>query len=147
VTGQGSHRAADTDRQAVADRLRRAHDEGRLGFAEYDDRLARAYAAVTYADLEPLVADLPAEVPPVRPAAPVRTGVAAAAKQGSGRGVPGVLVVLWTVWACGFGVNLLVWALVSLGNGRPDTFWPQWLLVPAAVLLVLTAGARALRRR
>jgi uncharacterized protein DUF1707 len=133
VTGRADLRAADADRQAVADRLRRAHDEGRLGFAEYDDRLGRAYAAVSYADLDGLVADLPAAPPPAPVAAPaVRT--------------PGVLVVLWTVWACVFGVNLVVWVLVSLGNGRPDTFWPMWLLVPATVLLVVTAGVRALRR-
>jgi hypothetical protein len=135
VTGR-DQRAADADRQAVADRLRRAHDEGRLGFAEYDDRLGRAYAAVTCADLDALVADLPVAAPapapgPARPAA----------------GTPRVLVVLWTVWACGFAVNLVVWALVSLGNGTPDTFWPGWLLVPGTVLLVLTAAARAARRR
>jgi hypothetical protein len=55
--------------------------------------------------------------------------------------------VLWTVWACGFGVNLVVWTLVSLGNGVPDYFWPMWLLVPGTVLLVVTALARAVRRR
>jgi len=140
VTGRADRRAADADRQAVADRLRRAHDEGRLGFAEYDERLARAYAAVTYADLDVLVADLPADLP--RPAAPTTPAVPA-----GHRALPGVLVVLWTVWAGVFGINLVVWVLVSLGNGRPDTFWPMWLLVPATVLLVVTGAVRAARRR
>jgi Domain of unknown function (DUF1707) len=139
VSDRARQRAADADRQAVADRLRRAHDEGRLGFAEYDERLARAYAAVTYADLDLLVADLPADVPRPAPTAP--------AAPAGGRTLPGVLVVLWTVWAGVFGINLVVWVLVSLGNGRPDSFWPMWLLVPATVLLVVTGGVRALRRR
>ncbi len=45
-------RAGDADRQAAADRLRAAHDEGRLDLHEYDRRLAEAYAAVTYGDLD-----------------------------------------------------------------------------------------------
>jgi hypothetical protein len=135
VTGR-DQRAADADRQAVADRLRRAHDEGRLGFAEYDDRLARAYAAVTYADLDALVADLPSDRPPAPPAPASRPAR-----------LPVALRVLWTVWAGVVGVNLLVWVLVGLGNGRPDDFWPMWLLVPGAVLLAVTAGTRAERRR
>ena len=52
-------RASDGDRQVAADRLRRAHDEGRLDFATYDNRLAAAYGAVTYADLDQLFRDLP----------------------------------------------------------------------------------------
>jgi hypothetical protein len=137
VTGRSALRAADADRQAVADRLRQAHDEGRLAFAEYDDRLARAYGAVSYADLDELVADLPATAP----AAPVVRSAPAARRR-----TPGVLVVLWTVWACVFGIDLVVWVLVSLGNGRPDTFWPMWLLVPATVLLAVTGAVRTLRR-
>ena len=142
MSDRARQRAADADRQAVAARLRRAHDEGRLGFAEYDERPARAYAAVTYADLDVLVADLPADPP--RPAAPAPAAPAVPAGR---RALPGVLVVLWTVWAGVFGINLVVWVLVSLGNGRPDTFWPMWLLVPATVLLLVTGAVRAVRRR
>ena len=53
-------RASDHDRQQVVDRLRGALDDGRLTLEEYLDRMARAYQAVTYADLAPLCADLPA---------------------------------------------------------------------------------------
>lgn len=52
-------RVSDGERQAAVDRLRRAHDEGRLDFAEYDHRLAAAYGSVTYADLDQLFTDLP----------------------------------------------------------------------------------------
>nr|WP_203686287.1 DUF1707 domain-containing protein [Phytomonospora endophytica] len=53
-------RASDGDRQRVADRLRLATDEGRLTLGEYDERLDRAFKAQTYADLDALIADLPA---------------------------------------------------------------------------------------
>ena len=52
-------RAGDADREAVAERLRIAAGDGRIDFAELDDRLAQAYAAKTYGQLEVLVADLP----------------------------------------------------------------------------------------
>ena len=47
-------RAADSDRSAVAEQLGRHLSDGRLTVDEYEERLARVYAARTYADLEPL---------------------------------------------------------------------------------------------
>jgi Domain of unknown function (DUF1707) len=55
----GAARAGDADREAVAERLRVAAGDGRIDLAELDDRLAQAYAAKTYGQLEVLVADLP----------------------------------------------------------------------------------------
>jgi hypothetical protein len=54
-------RAADADREAVAERLRMAAGEGRLDLEELDDRLGQAYGARTYGQLRALVADLPAQ--------------------------------------------------------------------------------------
>ena len=59
-------RAGDADRQAVADKLRGALDEGRLDLHEYDERLQQAYAAKTYGDLNGLLDDLPGTVPASR---------------------------------------------------------------------------------
>ena len=56
-------RAGDSDREAVAEILRTALGEGRLELSEVDERLARVYAAKTYGELEPLVADLPGTLP------------------------------------------------------------------------------------
>ncbi len=53
-------RASDSDREMVAERLRQAAAEGRLLAEELEARLARALRARTYAELDPLVADLPA---------------------------------------------------------------------------------------
>ncbi|MDO9378848.1 MAG: DUF1707 domain-containing protein [Nocardioidaceae bacterium] len=52
-------RASDADREAVVEILRDAAAEGRLSFEEMDERQDAAFAARTYAELEPLVADLP----------------------------------------------------------------------------------------
>lgn len=132
-------RAADADRQAAADRLRAAHDEGRLDLAEYDRRLAEAYAAVTYADLDRLFTDLPA-----RPSSAVPAySVSSAAGMARAAGAPVVrrparfplaLKVLWTMWASVVAINVTVWLLVSLALSEPVHFWPMWLAVPGVVL-------------
>jgi uncharacterized membrane protein len=53
-------RASDTDRDRVAELLTAAYVEGRLSKDEYDARLDSALSARSYADLDRLVADLPA---------------------------------------------------------------------------------------
>ncbi|MFC4911783.1 DUF1707 SHOCT-like domain-containing protein [Actinomadura gamaensis] len=52
-------RASDAEREAVVEHLRVASVEGRLTFAELTVRTEAAYTAVTLADLEAVVADLP----------------------------------------------------------------------------------------
>jgi hypothetical protein len=128
-----SVRAADADRQAVADRLLRALEEGRLDLLEYDDRLARAYRALTYGELAELLTDLPAQP---RPAAAPDPGAAPA------RPLPAPLRALATLWTAVVAINLTVWLLVSIGIGRPDYFWPMWLAVPGALLVALRAALR-----
>ena len=56
----GKMRAADADRDRMAAILGTAYSEGRLSRDEYDARLQRALPARTYADLDHVVADLPA---------------------------------------------------------------------------------------
>jgi hypothetical protein len=56
----GKMRAADVDRDRVAGILGTAFTEGRLTRDEYDERLQTAFTARTYADLDQVVADLPA---------------------------------------------------------------------------------------
>lgn len=52
-------RASDADRDAVAERLRRALSQGRLTLEEFDDRIAAVCAARTYGELAELTRDLP----------------------------------------------------------------------------------------
>ncbi|KPC64885.1 DUF1707 SHOCT-like domain-containing protein [Streptomyces chattanoogensis] len=56
-------RAADADRERVADILRDALAEGRLEMTEFEERLDAAYQARTYGELAPLTADLPVTPP------------------------------------------------------------------------------------
>ena len=58
--GWGKMRACDADRDRVAEVLNVAYSEGRLTRDEYDGRLEDAFSARTYADLDQIVADLPA---------------------------------------------------------------------------------------
>jgi hypothetical protein len=59
---------ADTDRAPVAERLRAALDEGRLTFTEYNQRLQQAYTALTYEELDRVLAGLEARQAPGGPA-------------------------------------------------------------------------------
>lgn len=69
-----SARASDTDRIQIAQLLAYAAEQGRLQLTDYEDRLARAYAATTYQELDRLRADLPG-------AAIARAGVANAIRR------------------------------------------------------------------
>jgi hypothetical protein len=60
---QRALRASDTDRERVADLLRRAASDGRLSVSELEERIEALYAAKTYGELEPVVADLPGPMP------------------------------------------------------------------------------------
>ncbi|HWD81663.1 MAG TPA: DUF1707 domain-containing protein [Kribbella sp.] len=52
-------RVSDLEREEVADVLRDAAGEGRLTYAELEDRLETLYASKTYGELVELTADLP----------------------------------------------------------------------------------------
>ena len=61
-------RAASADRERAVDVLKAGFAEGRLTQDEYNERMGRAYAARTYAELAALTADLPAgAIPTVYP--------------------------------------------------------------------------------
>ena len=141
-----SLRAADTDRQKIADRLKSALDEGRLSLHEYDDRVGQAYAARTYADLIALVDDLPR---PGLSSADVAARREAEARRDAHR-MPTALIVLWTIWGAIAAVNLVVYVLVAVSTSGHLYPWPIWMLVPGAALGVVTVGvqrARGRRRR
>ncbi len=62
------HRVSDADREVVVTRLQVAVGEGRIDLDEFSQRVDGAYAATTSAELQALLADLPApasEIPAV----------------------------------------------------------------------------------
>lgn len=135
-TSRDRMRAADTDRERVAEKLRAAHNEGRLDLAEYDERVQQAWAARTYGELEAITADLPRAAPPVAPA--TRHEVRPPRRQGRG----GRAAV--AAWASVSVINLLIWALVSLASMSWDVYpWWVWVAGPwGAVLLAGWIGER-----
>ncbi|MGW0894622.1 DUF1707 SHOCT-like domain-containing protein [Saccharopolyspora sp. NPDC002578] len=108
-------RASDADRERVAELLRAAFDEGRLGLAEYDERVRDAYGAVTQADLVPLTADLPAAAP-----APVVEPERAPAERSRWRGME----KQWREWAQVSFLLVGIWLVISLATGAPIFFFP-----------------------
>ena len=136
-------RAADADRQKIADQLKAALDEGRLSLHEYDDRVGQAYAARTYKELLVLVADLP------RPG--LSAGEVSARRQAEMRRVarrlPTALLVLWTIWGALAAVNIVVFGLVKLTADEVIYPWPVWMLVPGAALVAVTAGVQVIRHQ
>ena len=136
-------RAADADRQKIADQLKAALDEGRLSLHEYDDRVGQAYAARTYKELLVLVADLP------RPG--LSAGEVSARRQAEMRRVarrlPTALLVLWTIWGALTAVNIVVFGLVKLTADEVIYPWPVWMLVPGAALVAVTAGVQVIRHQ
>jgi Domain of unknown function (DUF1707) len=129
-------RAADADRAAVATLLGEHMSAGRLTLDEYDQRLARAYAAKTYGELDQLTADLPAAVP--APRAPATTTPSEVAGAG-GHDDPHS----WRAWLTTSLIVLTVWAATSLASWEFLYFWPVWVIGPwGAVLLAqrLTGG-------
>ena len=110
-------RAADADRERIAERLREAAVEGRLSPEELERRLETALAAPTYADLEGVVADLPQPRPPSPPRRRPELGAFVA-----------TLVLL-----------LAEWSMAGIGY-----FWPLWPILGWGVFVVpdALAGAR-----
>jgi Domain of unknown function (DUF1707) len=90
--------ASDAEREQVAEALRTHAAAGRLDPDELDERLGRAFAARTRADLTPLVADLPTPTPRPRREIPR---------------IPPVIPLAILLVA--------IWALTGAGY-----FWPVW---------------------
>jgi len=130
-------RAADADRLAVATALGEHMSAGRLTLAEYDERVARAYAARILDELAELTADLPAAgshpvtAPAHRPAARSACG-----PTGRNRSAHA-----WQAWLGTALIVTTIWLLTSLSSGHPDYFWPMWVIGPwGAVLLAQQLG-------
>ncbi len=115
-------RASDAERDAVAEELARHLQDGRLDAAEFDERVGRAMTARTRGDLDPLLADLPSQVPEQPPAA--RTGLRWPFPL-----VPIAIVVLFVAIAGAAGGP----------DGHEHPVWALWWLfwlIPVAIFAV-----------
>ena len=148
-TIQLTMRASDGDRQRVVERLQGALEDGRLSMDEFTDRTGLAFRAVTYGDLAPLCADLPAAAPVIAASLAPAAGTSAAVPYRVGylAGLPVVLKVLWTIWLVAVSVNVVVWALVADPAGRLSDPWPLWVAGPYGAVLAAVSAAVTLFRR
>lgn len=121
-----SPRASDADRQAVAEQLRAAQDEGRLSLGEYDERLRQAYAAVTSADLTSLTSDIPST-------APEQQDASAVTRRERGR-----TASKWRSWAAVSLMLIGIWAVTSFPFEGPMSFWPIYPIGIWGVVLVVS---------
>jgi hypothetical protein len=86
-------RASHDDREQVIHVLKAAFVQGRLAKDEFDRRVGRVLASRTYADLNALIADMPAGLASSHPPEPARTSENALARESSERKIV-------KAWAC-----------------------------------------------
>ncbi|MCV2491227.1 DUF1707 domain-containing protein [Geodermatophilus sp. YIM 151500] len=145
-------RAGDADRTATADLLGKHMAAGRLTLDEYDERLARAYAAKTYGELAELTADLPSARPAATPApatrpptAPRPHPVAMRSCGGSPWSRPGHrdLAHAWRAWLTTSITVLAIYVMTGVigGFGYP---WPVWVIGPWGLVLLAQTSAQRL---
>ena len=141
--GREDMRAADADRQRVADQLKTALDEGRLDLGEYDERIQKAYGARTYGELDGLLTDLPGTIPAhrsqIQPAAPQHPSEPEQSGQPHRKGGVGPMLSI-------FVICTLVWAISSVASGEFHYFWPLWVLIPVAFAVLARLRDRDKRR-
>ena len=133
-------RVGDADRESVARLIADATGEGLLHFDEMDERLSRALAARTQADLDAVTADLPESWLRQRKRATERTRSAAEARRGFAMHLRSYLLVMaglvavwaavgltahawypWPVWpALGWGFGVFSHARAAYGDRGPD---------------------------
>ena len=123
-----SVRIGTAEREAAASALSEHFAAGRLDQDELEERLDRAYAAKTAADLEPLFQDLPRPASPVRATEPDRA--AAASRRSAGRSALLFAVLAFAVlWFAlvrfpPFFLIPLVWIFLARGHrGRRGGPW------------------------
>lgn len=146
MEGRDGMRAADADRQAVAERLRVAVDEGRLDLHEYDERLQRAYAARTYGELDALVIDLPAPASPAASELATRPETVPSPAEGVRSSATSSVTARWLaeVWLPYLrvvAITVTVWAVTSALSTDLLYFWPVWVAGPWGGVLVVRTVA------
>ena len=124
--------AASADRERAVGVLRAGFTEGRLTRDELDDRVARAYAARTYADLWALTADLPAGALPYPQAPPCQHAVMPhrAEPPGTWRSATALILTALVI----FTIAALLTAIAT-AHAQPGPF-PGFQQVPQKVQLL-----------
>lgn len=141
-------RAADTDRERVAEILRDAHTEGRLSQDELLERVDSVYTSRTFADLDRLIYDLPVVRRPPSPVARRAPGTDPApvvdVRGRMRRFARAALTTAWWVWGFAVSLNTVIWVVLGITERQLPYPWPLWVALPWALVL---AAAELLYRR
>ncbi|MHB1775127.1 MAG: DUF1707 SHOCT-like domain-containing protein [Acidimicrobiales bacterium] len=129
----GSLRASDAERDAVAAELRQHLEDGRLTMEEFSERLDEVYAARTHGQLARARRELPALVraaPPPPPRVGRRPG-------GLARSLVGLVSPSL--------ISIGVWLASGHQTGG---FWPAWVMLASAAVALrrFSRGGRCVRR-
>lgn len=116
-------RAGDREREAAARHLGQAVAQGYLDMSEYEERIGKAFAAHTAAELWPLLADLPTAR--LQHNDPARRSARMSAARMSVR----IHVAAYLAMAV---IVLTVWLAVALTAGE-WYFWPVWPILGAGI--------------
>lgn len=117
-------RTTNTERRAAADRLVRACGDGSLDLAEFETRVAAAWAATTRGDLARLTADLPNEAT-LRASESVRRSRRRIDR--AYRALRGASV-LWLIIST---ISVAIWLLSCVGQRQLVYPWCVWVVGPA----------------
>ncbi|MFD6895805.1 DUF1707 domain-containing protein [Rhodococcus sp. NPDC060086] len=120
-----SDRLSDSERDQYVSELSQHVGTGRLTIEEFDRRAAAVYASQIVAEARAQFSDLPQSTPPAPPvtARPSRR-------------LPLHQRVEWSAWLGVSAINVLVWALVSLGTTSMVYPWPLWVIGPWGLVLL-----------
>jgi hypothetical protein len=113
-------RAADADRERVAERLRKSHAEGRLDTAELQQRLERCYEAKTVGELDELITDLPRETGPDEQPSPRWLG------PWRWRLTPLVAILTALIVVCAVTGHHVFWPLIVIAFLAFKMSWWRW---------------------
>lgn len=116
-------RVTDNDRQAAVERLGRALADGCVTASEFDERVARAWAAVTRGDLAGVIADLP----PDRPAL-ARMDERTVSQHP-------VLQTVTKIWLAVSVISIVLWGLEGLIRADFAPVWCLWVVGPPGAVL------------
>jgi hypothetical protein len=117
-------RAADADRERTVEQLRRHHADGRLDLEEFNERMDRAYAAKTLAELDELMTDLPRDATPATPRAAGPLDERQARRRQS----------FYRSLAIYLAVNAMMVGIWLFSGG--GYFWPIWIILGWGVGIV-----------
>jgi hypothetical protein len=119
-------RVSDSEREQLAGELREHMLAGRLSSDEFEERVAKAYAAVTRAELEELKRDLPMGVATLEVELAKRKSKLRRRIVQEGGGAVGISAVCVAIWAA---------------DGAGGSFWPAWVIVVMLLPLIRNAWA------